>query len=654
MKSERGSVTLFVLVAMVFFLIIAMTAYVSASSKLQGQNEEIERIKASYEQNLDNDTLLQLYNNATKTREWLIGSGTQQDSYKIYKIEDLITFSIKSNSGDTFDGKYVELMNDLDFKQDYSYAKADRTDFGDLNGNGAVESLKTELTTGNGFPCIAKNSANAFHGTFLGDDHEIRNLYIYNNISDISIGLFVNAGNSTIQNLGISGNLTTNKKANIGGIVAIANSSKTVNINNCYNKSNITSTVPNYSIGGVVGCVNGVLNLNNSYNEGNISGGNNTGGLIGFSSSTANIENSYNAGNIINNIGGENAGGILGRDNAVANITTISKSYNIGNITGGKYIGGLIGHNNGTATISDCYNTADVTSIQLASPAYLGGMGGAQNQATITNCYNTGKITSQATSASSTICNGGIVGYLKGGTILKCYNTGKITQGNRVGGILGIAFGSNTDIQDVKIINSYNTGDVECLNLTSSSSSYNPQGAGIVDMAWYDNIYLLNCYNTGYINADTYASGMIRSANGGKAYVVNCYNQGNVKQTSNSTVAGILQTPASATIKIDNCYNKGTLDGTTKVGITRYSSGNTFNIKNTYYLNNVSIGIADLTPDPSTQMSQVQMTDQTLNPTFVETLNSNKNSINLADYDLSGYTISSWKQGTSGYPEFDW
>ena len=61
MKSERGSITLFVLMAMIFFLAIAMTAFVSASNKLQGQNDELERIQASYSQDLNKEALSGLY-----------------------------------------------------------------------------------------------------------------------------------------------------------------------------------------------------------------------------------------------------------------------------------------------------------------------------------------------------------------------------------------------------------------------------------------------------------------------------------------------------------------------------------------------------------------------------------------------------------------
>ena len=65
MKSEKGSITLFVLIAMIFFLTIAFTAYASASSKLQGQNSELERIQASYGQDLSEEGLASLYDELT-------------------------------------------------------------------------------------------------------------------------------------------------------------------------------------------------------------------------------------------------------------------------------------------------------------------------------------------------------------------------------------------------------------------------------------------------------------------------------------------------------------------------------------------------------------------------------------------------------------
>ena len=65
MKSERGSITLFVLIAMLFFIGVSLSAYISAMNKLQGQNEELAQIKQSYEQELDDQSLQTLYDKLT-------------------------------------------------------------------------------------------------------------------------------------------------------------------------------------------------------------------------------------------------------------------------------------------------------------------------------------------------------------------------------------------------------------------------------------------------------------------------------------------------------------------------------------------------------------------------------------------------------------
>ena len=65
-KEEHGSVTLFVLIAMIFFLIVTISIYVNSQSKLQAQNAEIEQIKKNYEKNNYSEYLENIYNDLTK------------------------------------------------------------------------------------------------------------------------------------------------------------------------------------------------------------------------------------------------------------------------------------------------------------------------------------------------------------------------------------------------------------------------------------------------------------------------------------------------------------------------------------------------------------------------------------------------------------
>ena len=68
-SKEKGSITLFTLIAMIFLVTIAFTAYASTMVKLQAQNDELEKIKASYGQDVTEDKLRDLYSKLTGTRE---------------------------------------------------------------------------------------------------------------------------------------------------------------------------------------------------------------------------------------------------------------------------------------------------------------------------------------------------------------------------------------------------------------------------------------------------------------------------------------------------------------------------------------------------------------------------------------------------------
>ena len=76
---------------------------------------------------------------------------------EIRKIEDLIDFKLAVDGGDNYFGKAAVLRNDIDFNNENDYRDATDTRYGDLNGNGEVESIKDELTNpnGKGFEAIA-------------------------------------------------------------------------------------------------------------------------------------------------------------------------------------------------------------------------------------------------------------------------------------------------------------------------------------------------------------------------------------------------------------------------------------------------------------------------------------------------------------------
>ncbi|MBR3134258.1 MAG: hypothetical protein IKG56_02215 [Clostridia bacterium] len=660
-SGEKGSITLIVFGIVTFILIILATTFTTLINKHKSQAIELQDLKDIYGMEGE-DKIKSVYEEVAFEKGLLNGNGTEEDPYQIWTIEDLVKFSNRTNAGEKFTGKYVELMANLDFNENASYENPARTDYGDINGNNVVEPLKTELTTGTGFPCIAKTAENAFSGDFNGGNHRISNIYIKNITSTAAVGLFARIKNSTISDLQISGSVSSTTHANIGGIVGLAYATESeTSIYRCINETNISSSSTSYSLGGICGDMSnsGILNLTDCKNYGKVSGGNNDGGLLGFSNGNIIITNCSNEGEVTNTKG-ENAGGLIGRDDASGNSIKITNSYNTGEVSGKKCVGGFVGYVKGALEVNDSYNEGDVTGIitNVTEVTCIGGIVGrsynkssiANYYTKITNCYNTGNITSNATSSTTNIGIAGLAGRPDyGAEIYNCYNTGKITNGTRAGGIIGEGFGSSSKNASIKIINSYNEGEIDATALNSSNVddyTYYGSAGGIARGVCNGTIYLLNCYNKGKILTFQRASGLIVGGSTSNYYVINSYNQGNV-ESQNAIAVGIMSPDTSTNTSgtIVNSYNSGVISK----GSDAWGIGNNINtIRNAYWLENTVLG-CDVTNINAIQMTEAEMK----NANFVTTLNNNKNSINLSDYSLGDYSLLSWKAVANSYPEFN-
>ena len=53
-NKEKGAITLFVLLAMLFFLIVIFSVFIASSNRQQSQTSEIDKIQEEYEQSVDN------------------------------------------------------------------------------------------------------------------------------------------------------------------------------------------------------------------------------------------------------------------------------------------------------------------------------------------------------------------------------------------------------------------------------------------------------------------------------------------------------------------------------------------------------------------------------------------------------------------------
>lgn len=375
----------------------------------------------------------------------LSGSGTQDDPYVIYSIEDLVALAYNVNSGaNSYESKYITLGRSLFFDGSFdSYANPDskyevKKDnnylLGYIPSTTSSTTIKELCTSNNGFIPIGIEYTNSSK-TSINNEFKGKGFDGKENIID---GLYESGFHF----------------AGLFGFVGFSGTTDE------YNLSNIKIIDCNISggilVGGLIGFTNRTTILNCCTN-GEIKGGSNTGGIVGDSDNNTIIKDCYNTANIT---GGFVTGGI------VSNNAKIINCYNIGNvITNSSLCGGI------TATtdniIENCYNTGDVTTNDNTP---VGGIAGSSNQ--IINCYNTGNVTGKSVTA-------GISGS-NNNQIINCYNIGKIIGQSLTGGILG---------SDGAVTNCYNTGDV-----TGKSS---PTGG----IAGYSSS-ITGCYNSGKVSGN--------------------------------------------------------------------------------------------------------------------------------------------------------
>lgn len=177
------------------------------------------------------------------------GEGTETNPYLIQSIEDLVALSNKVNAGESYEGKYFNIENNLNFASRNSYVNPDRTDYGDINGNGTTDALITELTTEKGFTPIG-TSRGYFKGNLDGKGNTISNLYI--NRNEYFIGFFgYISGNNTFKNINLKDVEIINTRDNSGGIIGYSEST-TLNIYNSTISGKLESTG---HIAGILGYV---------------------------------------------------------------------------------------------------------------------------------------------------------------------------------------------------------------------------------------------------------------------------------------------------------------------------------------------------------------------------------------------------------------
>ena len=317
-----------------------------------------------------------------------------------------------------------ELMGDLDFAQDSSYAGGSvNTDWQPTGGD--ADSAVNEGFVG----------ATNFAGIFEGNGHSISNLYSRGR-SGSHRGLFrATTSAASIRNLGVvDANIySTSGSVGIGGLVG----------------SNLGSIVSSYVKGGTIN-KDGIL--------GDLT---NVGGLVGLNQG-GNIVTSHARDCTVNGgTGNGYTGGLVGSSRNGS--TIIASHVRDCTIGGGRYIGGLVGGMfAGTNSLTASYVTGGTVNSGT-DRSYIGGLVGSMGPIfsssstnSITASYATGTVNGGAESDRV----GGLVGIMFNDTnsITASYATGDINGGvgvDNVGGLVGYMLsGTNT------ITASYATGTV--------------------------------------------------------------------------------------------------------------------------------------------------------------------------------------------------
>ena len=167
-----------------------------------------------------------------------------------------------------------------------------------------------------------------FYGTFDGQGHVIRNLYI--NSTSYPAGLIgYLQGGASVTRLGITGSVTCTARSNAqaGGIAGYM-----------YDKASITQ------------CWSAV----------NVTSNKHAGGIAGYTAGGSIITNCYASGNITTTSKNEcYLGGICGSGFSNTNGATLTNCYSIGDVTGtsgaASYLGGLTPSNNAANYVGNCF-----------------------------------------------------------------------------------------------------------------------------------------------------------------------------------------------------------------------------------------------------------------------------------------------------------
>lgn len=168
-----------------------------------------------------------------------------------------------------------------------------------------------------------------FYGTFDGQGHVIRNLYINSTSNTLGLISYLQGG-ASVTGLGITGSVT------------------------CTNNTRIAQA------GGIVGYMYDKASITQCWSAVNVTSNKNAGGIAGYTAGGSIITNCYASGNITTTSKNEcYLGGICGSGFSNTNGATLTNCYSIGDVTGtsgaASYLGGLSPDKTAAHYVDNCF-----------------------------------------------------------------------------------------------------------------------------------------------------------------------------------------------------------------------------------------------------------------------------------------------------------
>lgn len=360
--------------------------------------------------------------------------------FTIESVEDLVNLQNRVNSGESFGGKLIEILNDIDL----------------------TEYLNKPENIATGWIPVG-NESFPFAGSIEGNGHTISGLSIVSNNRYVALIGYADAegpDNAYIKNLnievgskGIKQNRSGLGEITVSALVGYANK---YNFENCHASNGFIDAALG-SIGGVVGGCDST-NLYNCSSDVELKNKDGiAGGLIGFLDTESEVRDCWSTAKITSSFA---VGGLIGEVSDSKVVSSFSSGGRLTLTEDERYIGGLIGQGF-DASIEDCFYDGDVVGTRYT---------------------------------------GGLIGYIGGKSVIRnCFVKGNIQSDKYAGGIAAIFDSEKSFDKDyIKglIENCYFVGDI----FTSDNQTLINRHGGLVGYLLYADMY--NCYYDQEVNAD--------------------------------------------------------------------------------------------------------------------------------------------------------